>query len=93
MLRMKKKQLSETDIGKLSKMLFQTKRLCHMLDAQIGHWENGERTLWPVDPYRICTPGKRVVFALGDYKHMQPDVQRFMDWAGLEYWKACIKPS
>lgn len=83
-LRYKKKLVSENAFIKLAKMLHQTKRLCQFVDLQIEQWRDGVYTSWPIDPHREFIPDCRLVFSL-EYPHMHPEIQRFMDWAGLEY--------
>jgi len=84
MLRDKKNMLSRSALTRLAKMLFQTKRLCQFVDAQIDQWKSGVYTTWPVDPRHTFTPDRQLAFSLG-YGHMHPEIQRFMDWAGVQY--------
>lgn len=91
MLRAKKKTISGADLGRMSKMLYEMKKLCWYVEAQISEWESGVYSIRPVNPYAKYDEPK-TVFAM-NYKHMQPDIQRFMDWCGLEYSRVCTRVS
>ena len=87
---LKKKQrnkLKKNDEIKLAKVLFETKRLCVMVDTQRDAGMHGKEKRWPIDPYAVRDPDSPLVFTLEEYPHMAPEIKRFMDRSAVEYVK------
>ena len=77
-------RLEQWEYVKLSAMLFEVKRLCRLVDAQIEKWKCGDHVLRPVNPYEKYVLIDRR-FKLDEYEHLPPHIQRFMDRVGLVY--------
>jgi hypothetical protein len=87
---LRKKQrvkLSQTDNKKLMKILFETKKLCLLVDSQRTAWINGNKKPWPINPDAVQDPDTPLVYTLEDYPHMAPEIKRFMDRSAVEYVK------
>ena len=81
-LRRRRRVIDQSTYASLSKTVYEIKRLCMLVDAQLAAWKDGRRPLRPVNPYAAYTVDR--VFSL-DFVHMCPDIQRFMDRAGILY--------
>jgi hypothetical protein len=79
------RRLTRRDKIRLSKCLYETKRLCTLTDRQRVMWQRGFETGWPIDPSRQRQPEKPLVFTLDDYAYAAPEIKRFMDRSGAEF--------
>ena len=79
------RRLSRHQKIRLSKCLYETKRLCSLADKQCAMWRRGFKTTWPIDPSRQHQPEKPLLFKLDNYAYAAPEIQRFMDQAGAEF--------
>lgn len=82
-----RKKLKKDDEIKLAKVLFETKKLCMLIDKQRDAWGRGHQKTWPVDPYTERQPDSPLVFTLEGYPHMAPEIKKFMDRSAVEYVK------
>jgi hypothetical protein len=86
---LRKKQrskLTKQNEKKLAKVLFETKRLCVLIDAQRDAWNCGNcEKRWPIDPCIPQDDPDNMVFTLEEYPHMAPEIKKFMDRAAIEY--------
>jgi len=85
------RKLSREDTVRLSKVLFETKRLCVLTDKQRDDWMRGDRSTWPIDPYTARDPEQPLVYKLEGYPHASPEIKRFMDRSAVEYMKIMSK--
>ena len=84
---LKKKQrvtLTPNETKKLMKLLYETKKLCVLVESQRTNWSNGKQKNYPIDPYVIRDPEKPLEYTLEDYPHMAPEIKRFMDRSAVE---------
>lgn len=80
-------KLTAKDEKKLAKVLFETKRLCALVDSQRVAWSDGKHARWPIDPYSLVEDPESLTYTLEEYPHMAPEIKRFMDRSAVEYVK------
>lgn len=72
---------------KLARILFETKKLCALVDKQRECWIQGKEKRWPIDPYTKIQDPETLIYTLDNYPHMAPDIKKFMDRSATEYVK------